>query len=216
QYADDAFNDTYAAPGADRPVVLFINDYNTDVASKRGRYLALIDRLLERGVPIDGIGHQFHVSLDVPVGRLDEALDDAGGRGLLQAVTEFDVPTGTPESEARFIEQGYFYRDAFEIFRAHADEMFSVTMWGLYDSRSWRAGNGGPLVFDVDLRAKPAYFGIAEGYGATGGLAPRPDPSELTDTGPWWQQGPWFLRGVVAIGLGLAALLWWVRRRRSA
>ena len=36
-------------------------------------------------------------------------------------------------------------------------------MWGLYDARSWRDDNGGPLVFDDDLQAKPAYYGIVDG-----------------------------------------------------
>src|SRR5690554_2812687 len=40
-FADDAFNGIYAADSADRPVVLFINDYNTEFDGKRGRYLSL-------------------------------------------------------------------------------------------------------------------------------------------------------------------------------
>jgi endo-1,4-beta-xylanase len=174
EYADDAFNDEYAADSADRPVALFINDYNTEQSGKRNRYLTLIDRLLDAGAPVDGIGHQFHVSLSMPVENLNAALSDASSFGLQQAVTEFDVTTGTPESEAKFIDQGYYYRDAFEIFRAHEDQMFSVTVWGLIDSRSWRDSNGGPLVFDDDFQAKPAYYGIVEGH--TGDVEPPLPP----------------------------------------
>ena len=57
----------------------------------------------------------------------------------MQAVTELDVTTGTPVTQAKLIEQGYYYRDAFRIFRAHADDLFSVTVWGLTDGRSWRS-----------------------------------------------------------------------------
>lgn len=170
QYADEAFNDEYAAAAADRPVKLFINDYNTEQSGKRGRYLALVDRLVDGGAPIDGIGHQFHVSLAMPVENLEQALSDASAFGLLQAVTEFDVTTGVPESQAKFIDQGYYYRDAFEIFRAYQAQMFSVTVWGLNDSRSWRDSSGGPLVFDDDFQAKPAYYGIVQGH--TGGAEP--------------------------------------------
>ena len=164
-YADEAFNGTFAADGADRPVKLFINDYNTEQSGKRGRYLDLVDRLLAEDVPVDGIGHQFHVSLSMPVSALDDALTDASTRGLLQAVTELDVTTGTPESTAKFIDQGYYYRDAFEIFRDHAEQMFSVTVWGLNDARSWRDSSGGPLIFNDGFQAKPAYFGIVEPSG---------------------------------------------------
>jgi len=169
QYADEAFNQEYAADGADRPVKLFINDYNTEVSDKQGRYRALVDRLLARGVPLDGVGHQFHVSLNTPISALAAALDRfADIDGIVQAVTEFDVTVGTPVTQARIIEQGYYYRDAFALFRdyhANHGNLFSVTVWGLTDNRSWRSTQA-PLVFDAGLQAKPAYYGIT-------------DPSEL-------------------------------------
>ncbi len=163
QYADEAFNDVYAAEGSDRPVTLFINDYNTEQQGKQNRMYALLERLIERGVPVDGIGHQFHVSLSFPVAELGATIDRFSDLPLTQAVTELDVTTGTPETEALFIDQGYYYRDAFRDFRERADELFSVTIWGLTDNRSWRAANGGPLLFDARLQAKPAYYGVIDG-----------------------------------------------------
>ena len=163
QYADEAFNEEYAAAGADRPVALFINDYNTEQQGKQDRMRALMERLLERDVPVDGLGHQFHVSLSFPVAELGRTIDRFSDLPITQAVTEFDVTTGTPETEALFIDQGYYYRDAFRDFRERADELFSVTIWGLTDNRSWRAANGGPLLFDERLRGKPAYFGAIDG-----------------------------------------------------
>ncbi|WP_158281129.1 endo-1,4-beta-xylanase [Promicromonospora sp. AC04] len=165
EYADEAFNETYAAPPSDtvgeRPVTLFINDYNTEQGGKQDRYRALVDRLLARGVPVDGVGHQFHVSLAMPVGALDAAIERFADLPVTQAVTELDVTTGTPVSQARLIDQGYWFRDAFEVFRAHAEDLFSVTAWGLTDGRSWRADSGAPLIFDDRYQAKPAYYGAA-------------------------------------------------------
>ncbi|HMO11805.1 MAG TPA: endo-1,4-beta-xylanase, partial [Actinotalea sp.] len=160
RYADEAFNGTYAAPGADRPVTLFINDYNTEQAGKQSRYYALVSRLVARGVPIDGVGHQFHVSLSTPVGLLDQTLRRFDELGLVQVVTELDVTVGTPVTQPNLIEQGYYYRDAFNVFRAHADKLYSVTVWGLDDARSWRSEQA-PLLFDGQLQAKPAYYGAA-------------------------------------------------------
>jgi len=162
-YADEAFNDVYAAEGADRPVALFINDYNTEQGGKQDRYRALVERLLARGVPVDGVGHQFHVSLAMPVSALDGALGRFADLPVTQAVTELDVTTGTPVTQANLVEQGYYYRDAFRVFREHADDLYSVTVWGLTDGRSWRSGSGAPLVFDDALRAKPAYVGVVDG-----------------------------------------------------
>ena len=162
ELADEAFNGAHAADGVDHPVTLFINDYNTEQAGKQNRYYDLVNRLLDRGVPIDGVGHQFHVSLSMPVENLDGALDRFADLPLVQAVTELDVTVGGSPTEALMIEQGYYYRDAFRYFRQHAGDLFSVTIWGLTDNRSWRSEQA-PLVFSGSLRAKPAYHGIMDG-----------------------------------------------------
>ncbi|WTM14637.1 endo-1,4-beta-xylanase [Isoptericola halotolerans] len=162
EYADEAFNERYAAEGADRPVALFINDYNTEQDGKQDRYRALVERLLERDVPLDGVGHQFHVSLAMPISALGAAIDRFADLPVTQAVTELDVTTGTPETEARLVEQGYYYRDAFRLFRYRADSLYSVTVWGLTDGRSWRADDGAPLLFDDAYQAKPAYHGAVD------------------------------------------------------
>ena len=162
-YADEAFNEVYAAAGSDRPVVLAINDYNTEQAGKRQRLHDLVERLLARGAPVDAVGHQFHLSLSTPVGSLEDALVAFEDLPVTQVVSELDVTTGTPVTEALLIDQGYYYRDAFRIFRAHTDDLFSVTLWGLTDNRSWRVGAGDPLLFDAELQAKPAYHGAVDG-----------------------------------------------------
>lgn len=160
-WANQAFNVDYAASGATRPIALVINDYNTELADKRQRLHNLVTDLLSRNVPVDIVGHQFHASLTTPVQSFDDALAAFEGLPVQQAVTEFDVMTGTPVDDAKLIEQGYYYRDAFRIFRAREESLYSVTVWGLYDSRSWRSDNA-PLLFDSQLAAKPAYFGATD------------------------------------------------------
>ena len=171
--ADEAFNRDYAAAGSDRPVKLFINDYNTEQDGKGAQYEALVDRMLAAGTPIDGVGHQFHVSVNTPVSALAGALDRFAGRGLLQEVTELDV-TVNPATTANLARQGFFYRDAFALFRGYhaaapaSEKLFAVTVWGLTDARSWRAEQA-PLLFAGDYAAKPAYFGAV---GDDDGLPP--------------------------------------------
>ncbi len=166
EWADEAINNVYAAPGANRPVKLFINDYNTEQGGKQDRYYALVQRLLAAGVPVQGVGHQFHLSLNTPVSSLAAALDRFADMPVVQAVTELDVTVGTPVTQARLIEQGHYYQDAFNVFRdysaADPGGLFSVTIWGLTDNRSWRSEQA-PLIFDGALQAKPAYFGAIDG-----------------------------------------------------
>lgn len=168
--ANEAFNQTYAASGAAHPIQLFINDYNTEQAGKRSRMQALITRLVADDVPVDGIGHQFHVTMSTPVSTLKDAIDafagiQSDGHQLYQAVTELDVPTGTPVTTANETDQGYYYKDVFDMLRAAQTkygDIFSATVWGLTDGQSWRASSGAPLLFDDDLQAKPAYYGVTD------------------------------------------------------
>jgi|GEM_PF-794978 len=164
QYADEAFNETYAVDDAvnARPVTLFINDYNTEQDGKGARLHDLVSDLIDEGIPVDGVGHQFHVALSMPVENLEAALARFADLPVIQAVTELDVTVGTPVTTPAIIEQGYYLRDAFRVFRAFSDDLFSVTVWGLTDNRSWRSEQA-PLLFDDSLAAKPAYFGAVDG-----------------------------------------------------
>jgi endo-1,4-beta-xylanase len=160
--------------GREDRVTLWINDYNTERGliepanprTKRYQLLQVVNRLLEAGAPLDGVGHQFHAGLTFPYEGLRLALDlFAHHNGyvadrVLQAVTEIDV-TIPSNSEANLVAQGRYYREAFDIIRTHHIEhgdIATVTLWGLNDGRSWR-GSQYPLLFDDDLSAKPAFFG---------------------------------------------------------
>jgi endo-1,4-beta-xylanase len=154
-------------------VKLFINDYGTENPGKRDNLYDLVADMLADGVPVDGVGHQTHISLNTSIDQVEESIDKFAGLGVLQAVTELDVAIGAPEDdeefpqyEARLIEQGHFYRDLFDMYREK--DLESVTVWGLHDGRSWLRGFNGnrplesPLPFNDDLQAKWAYWGIVD------------------------------------------------------
>ncbi len=169
EYADEAFNDVYAAEGTERPIKLFINDYNTEQGPKQNQYFELVKRLRDNpDAPIDGVGHQFHLSLAQPPATLEAAIKRFQGLGLEQAVTELDV-TVLASTDAQIVEQGHYYKEAFDIFRRYADDLACVTIWGLTDGRSWRS-EGKPLLFDDSFQAKPSYYGAA---GDLEGLPPK-------------------------------------------
>src|SRR5690606_32992933 len=117
--------------------------------------------------PVDGVGHQLHLSLNRPVSLVDQTITKFRELGVLQAVTELDVAISASSQEQlpapppdRVIRQGYYYRDLFEILRNHSDVLESVTVWGLHDGRSWLRDreiprpHEAPLFFDDRLQAK--------------------------------------------------------------
>jgi len=204
-YADQMFNGEFhvngtvdnPAQGDDR-ITLWINDYNTERGgigqpdspnTKRFQLLQLVNNLIDAGVPIDGVGHQFHAGLEWDVNGLRDALDlfayDNGWvhKPVLQAVTEIDVTIpGIGQdgvTEDQLLAQGDYYRQAFDIIREHQlqhGDIDTVTIWGLTDNRSWRADQL-PLLFDIGLNEKPAFAGAVASHGLLGdaGMLPRPD-----------------------------------------
>ena len=185
-YIDWAFT---AARAADPSAKLFINDYSTEFAGKRGRLVTVIRDLLDRGIPLDGVGHQFHLSLGIDADQVLAAIDeiDALGAGLEQHVTELDISVyrdpqecfssgvncqtsyGTAASDVPdrvYQQQAQLYRDLFEGFKAR-DSVTSVSLWGIRDSQSWlnnfpvsRANY--PLLFGPDGDPKSAFLAITD------------------------------------------------------
>jgi endo-1,4-beta-xylanase len=181
-YIEIAFR---AARAADPDVELYINDYNTEQSGKRARLMAIVDDLKAKGVPLDGVGHQFHLQRNASVEGVAAALRATEGRGLLSHVTELDVSIyvdpGSCFGSARagcqpdyadapppelFSEQARLYRDLFAEFVRHPS-LKSVTTWGLTDADSWLNNfpvtrTNRPLLFDHEGRPKPAFWAVAE------------------------------------------------------
>lgn len=155
--------------------VLYLNDYGTENADKRRAAADVVQRLLDQGVPVDGMGHQMHVNLGVPVSRIEDTITTFEDLGVRQAITELDVAVAeSPDEELtstppeRLDEQGLFYGDLMAALRRHPGAVSSLTVWGLYDARSWLRAwpterpHEAPLLFDEDLQAKPAYWGLVD------------------------------------------------------
>ncbi|MEV0643888.1 endo-1,4-beta-xylanase [Phytomonospora sp. NPDC050363] len=154
---------------------LFINDYNTNVPAKRDKLHALVAQLLAEGVPVDGVGHQMHVTFEWPsVAETGEMLDRFAPLGVEQQITEMDMSVYRDSGESfptppadRLLTQGHRYQAMFDLFRAHDDQIGSVTLWGLADDSTWLdtfpvTRKDHPLLFDTELQAKPAYWGIVD------------------------------------------------------
>jgi endo-1,4-beta-xylanase len=181
EYLDMAFR---AARQADPETLLLYNDFGCEAGRPandrfRKNTLNLLDGLLKRGAPVQGLGIQGHLTAFGPKTdqrKLRDFLAEVAARKLALLITELDVDDeGGPRDVAT--------RD-----RAAADEarrfldvaldnqaVRTVLTWGLTDRyldppRSWRlrlsGWRGRRLPYDAALRPKPLREALAQAFKA--------------------------------------------------
>lgn len=154
---------------------LYINDYSTHDPVKRDLLYKLVEEMLAKGVPIDGVGHQMHINIDEPsIALIDQSIKLFAGLGLDNQITELDVSVYTNDTASyqqvprELIDlQGHRYKELFDEFRRLQDYISNVTFWGFTDEHSWLHNRpiprrDAPLPFDENYRAKPAYWGMVD------------------------------------------------------
>ena len=163
---------------ADPKALLMYNDYNiTGEDGSNAKFQAVYDfvkTLKAQGVPIDGIGEQGH--LDTQYGfdanLFQSDLQAFGNLGLKVAITEADVRTfvdnatdQVPTSQLAQFAQPFEFSEELkgcELVR----QCISFTAWGVYDGDSWIpgtfSGEGYGLLYDVNLKPKPAYSALQQ------------------------------------------------------
>ncbi len=162
------------ARAADPDALLFYNDFGTTSDdAKLAAMLAMVDDFQRRGIPIDGVGLQMHVTYALPeIGRIAAVMDALARRGLLVHVSELDVrlnPGGelTELPPDRSQAQRQRVGDIVRAFLALPPEnRYAITVWGLRDGDSWLIEFWGnpdwPLLFDDEFEPKPAYAGFLQ------------------------------------------------------
>lgn len=170
-YIDHAFRFAREAAGT---TGLYINDYSTENPAKREALRVVVQGLLDRGVPVDGVGHQAHINIAWPsLADIRATLETFAAMGLPNEITEFDMSVytnstdTTPPTPEQLVTQGYRYRDVFNLYRELSPIINSVTVWGLADDNSWLKTfpirrDDKPLFFDEELQSKPAYWGVVD------------------------------------------------------
>jgi endo-1,4-beta-xylanase len=164
-----------AARAADPDTKLFYNDYTAIDPTKRDKIYDLLVELKEQDL-VDGMGLQGHWNISYPSNSLiDDAINKYKSLGLEVQVTELDVSVYTSNSDPESAytdnlaqKQSIAYSRYFMEFRSFKDAITGVTFWGLADDYTWLdnfpvAGRKNyPLLFDVNLDPKPAYFEIID------------------------------------------------------
>tara|TARA_R110000868_G_scaffold304437_19_gene565361 strand:+ start:15853 stop:16920 length:1068 start_codon:yes stop_codon:yes gene_type:complete len=160
---------------ADPDVLLFYNDYNMVAnGSKLEKVIAMADDFLERGVPIDGIGFQMHISYDWPSETdIISATNKVTSRGLKIHYSELDIrvnPNATATSYNAELAQRLVNRSTFifNLYKSLPEEtQFGITWWGVKDNDSWLRDfwenpNEWPLLFNDDFEPKDAVPAIID------------------------------------------------------
>jgi endo-1,4-beta-xylanase len=159
EYIEMAFR---FAHEADPEARLFYNDYGVEgLGRKSDRMYELVSRLLERGVPIHGVGLQAHVNVAIPAPEeLKANFSRLERLGLEIHLTEVDVGVPQPATQDRLWKQAILYQRLMDACLGVRSCSAFVT-WGFTDAHSWVPGYfpglGGALPFDTELRPKPSY-----------------------------------------------------------
>jgi len=145
---------------APEDIKLFYNDYNAFQSSKQNGIIEMLKPVAEAG-NIDGVGMQGHLYTgEDPEHFAKAAKRYADELGVVVHITEIDVTT--PDGNNPEGDHGKYYGNLFKALKdAKADgvPIESVSVWGLTDSLSWKAGDK-PLLFNGDLSGKQAFFEV--------------------------------------------------------
>ncbi|MXW62207.1 MAG: hypothetical protein F4Y27_10490 [Acidimicrobiaceae bacterium] len=145
------------------------NEYDGRSASE---FVDFVRRLLDVETPIDGIGLQGHMLMGTPDPvALDRFLRRIEDLGLFIEITEMDMRIGLFADEQDPLgAQADSYNMLAEVFAA-VPAVRGVMFWGAADSHTWldsfppfdAASPNQPLLFDRDLKPKPAYYAFMAG-----------------------------------------------------
>ncbi len=190
QYIEDAFK---IARATDANAKLFYNDYgiewgfpeNDDLSKptpnkKWNGVLNMVRDFKARGVPIDGVGFQAHLSLEYwdteqEIGYLARDLNrhfralHATDPKLEARVSELDVAMNKPTTLTdgqRSELQAFFFSEVLKACLT-APNCTGLSTWGVSDKYSWLSNpqfNGTPatkpLMFDDKMQPKAAYYAV--------------------------------------------------------
>jgi endo-1,4-beta-xylanase len=151
----------------DADALLTYNDTAEGLGAKSDAVYALVRDLVQRGVPIGGVGLQMHLDvLTAPSPReIADNMRRLGELGLRVNISEMDVRiAGISGDPGRLEEQRRVYHDVVAVCLAEP-ACDAVTFWGFTDAHSWIDwffGPDDPLLFDDAYRVKPAYNGVLD------------------------------------------------------
>jgi endo-1,4-beta-xylanase len=168
-YVEQAFR---WAHDADPRALLFYNDNGGEGLNRKSDAVyAMVKDFKRRGVPIDGVGLQMHISqLDFDTAAVAANIARLTALGLQVHITELDVSLpvdgkGLPRNDD-LLHQAEVYRGVARVC-AQNPGCTAIQSWGFTDKYSWIGSHshgtrGAALPFDRAYKPKPAYDAMFE------------------------------------------------------
>lgn len=163
-YVEQAFR---WAHEADPQALLFYNEAEGEGLNRKSDAVYdLMKNFKKRGVPIDGVGLQLHLSrLDYDTAAVAANIKRLTALGLQVHITELDVSLPVDSSgharDADIRKQADVYRGVTEACLQN-DRCTAIQTWGFTDKYSWigthsQHTRGAALPFDGNYKPKPSY-----------------------------------------------------------
>ncbi|MCL2229473.1 MAG: endo-1,4-beta-xylanase [Treponema sp.] len=159
---------------------LFYNDYNNESGKKMDVSLEFLSRLLDKGVPINGVGIQAHWYYNFPKEEIIvNAIEKYSKLGLEIEFTEVDISIYEWDEkressqffksrpEERIVKQAETYKNLFRA-ASTSSAVKNITTWGIADCYTWLDDfpvpkrKNWPLLFDENKKEKPVVGSLIE------------------------------------------------------
>jgi endo-1,4-beta-xylanase len=154
---------------ADPRAKLFYNDYDAEEVNRKSDAIyAMAKDFKKRGVPLDGIGFQAHLTLNfddpAKIKSFARNLQRFAKLGLELHITELDIRLND-SSPASLAAQAKLYGEVTTLCMQQPNCKLLQT-WGFTDKHSWIPaffkGTGWALLWDDEYRRKPAYSAVSD------------------------------------------------------
>jgi len=169
-YIDVAFK---TARAANPQAKLFYNDYN--IASSTGwsaqksqKVYDLVKSMVQRGIPIDGVGLQLHVDLNYGnmLDGVRQNMQRIADLGLEIHITELDVSCNSNGGcggwgNNQLQQQANVYKGLLQVCMEQKN-CTSFETWGFTDKYTWKGTDQHPLPFDQNYQPKPAFNSLLQ------------------------------------------------------
>lgn len=171
-YIEQAF---ISARKADPDARLIINDYNMEWnETKAITMYTAVKKMLQDGVPIDGIGFQCHIGYNTDINTFRRNMEILSrlreyNPDIVFEITELDM--NCKDWEGKYTEREFQeifnqkYTELFELFMEYSELglLDSVVFWGMNDANSWLNSSekeNYPFLIGRENDLKDAYFDV--------------------------------------------------------